>query len=99
MVLGKNLPGKSPPDIYIYAYIYLYISKIRCYASKLFQQITVQFNLNKQTFSCKLCKMFTYPIYPEDSGVTLLFEHPPSRASEINCFETFSHSQENQLAR
>ena len=32
------------------------------------------------------------------SGATLLFEHLPSRASDIEHFEIFSHPQENQLA-
>ena len=57
------------------------------------------FNLNKQTFSCKFCKMFMNPIFPENSGVTLLFEHLRSQASEIEYFEIFSHPQENQLAQ
>ena len=33
------------------------------------------------------------------SGVTLLFEHSPSRGSEIDCFEIFIRSRQNQLAR
>ena len=33
------------------------------------------------------------------SGVTLLFEHSPSRVSEIEHFEIFSRPRENQLAR
>ena len=33
------------------------------------------------------------------SGVTLLFEHLPSWASEIEHFEIFSRPRENQLAR
>ena len=33
------------------------------------------------------------------SDVTLLFEHLPSRASEIEHFEIFSHLQENKLAQ
>ena len=41
--------------------------------------------------------MFMNP--PENSGVTLLFEHSPSRASEIDYFEIFSRPLENQLAR
>ena len=32
------------------------------------------------------------------SGVTLGFEHSPSRASEIEYFEIFSRPRENQLA-
>ena len=32
------------------------------------------------------------------SGVTLLFEHPPSQASELEHFEIFSRPWENQLA-
>ena len=36
------------------------------------------------------------PSFPENSGVTLVFEHAPSRASEIDNFETFSR---DQLAR
>ena len=32
-----------------------------------------------------------------DGGVTLLFEHSTSRASEIEHFETFSRLRENQL--
>ena len=31
--------------------------------------------------------MFMSPIFPENSGVTLLFEYSPSRASEIDYFE------------
>ena len=61
--------------------------------------VIVQSNLNKQTFSGKFCKMFINPIFPENSGVTLLFEHSPSRAGEIDYFEIFSHPRENQLAR
>ena len=38
------------------------------------------------------------PIFPENSGVTLLFEHSLSRASEIDYFEIFSCLQGNQLA-
>ena len=41
--------------------------------------------------------MFMNP--PENSGVTVLFEHLPSRASEIDYFEIFSRLLENQLAR
>ena len=33
------------------------------------------------------------------SGVTLLFEHSPSRASEIEHFGIFTRLQENQLTR
>ena len=33
------------------------------------------------------------------SGVTLLFKHSPSRASEIEHFEIFSRPREYQLAR
>ena len=33
------------------------------------------------------------------SGVTLLFEHSPSRTSEIEHFEIFSRLRENQLAQ
>ena len=63
--------------------------------------VVVLFNLNKQTFSCKACKMFMNPIFLENSGVTLLFGGSPSRASEINSFdfEIFSSLRENQLAR
>ena len=43
--------------------------------------------------------MFMNPIFSEKSGVTLLFEHSPSRASEIDYFEIFSRPLENQLAR
>ena len=39
------------------------------------------------------------PIFPENSGATLLFERSPSRASEIDYFEIFSRPLENQLAR
>ena len=35
--------------------------------------------------------------YDTISGVTLLFEQSPSQASEIEHFEIFSCSQENQL--
>ena len=38
-------------------------------------------------------------MYIHTSGVTYLFEHSPSRASEIEHFEIFSFRQENQLAR
>ena len=41
--------------------------------------------------------MFMNP--PENSGAFLIFEHSPSRASEIDYFEIFSRLQENQLAR
>ena len=33
------------------------------------------------------------------SGVSLLFEHSPSRTSEIEHFEIFSRPRENQLTR
>ena len=33
------------------------------------------------------------------SGLTLLFEHLPSRVSEMEHFEIFSRLQESQLAR
>ena len=59
----------------------------------------VLFNLNKQTFSCKLCEMFLNPIFLENSSVTLLFEHSSSRASAIDYFEIFSRLRENQLAQ
>ena len=38
-------------------------------------------------------------MYTYTSGVTYLFEHSPSQASEIEYFEIFSRLQENQLAR
>ena len=44
--------------------------------------------------------MFMNP--QENSGVTLLFEHSPSRASEtseIDYFEIFGRPRENQVAR
>ena len=41
--------------------------------------------------------MFMNP--PESNGVTLLFEHSPSWASEIDYFEIFSRPRENQLAQ
>ena len=37
------------------------------------------------------------PIFSENSGVTLLFENSPSRASEKDYFEIFSRLQENEL--
>ena len=44
--------------------------------------------------------MFMNPIFPENIGVTLLIEHSPSWASEIDYLENFSReNQENQLAR
>ena len=43
--------------------------------------------------------MFMNPIFPGNSGVTIPFEYSPSRASEIDYFETFSRPQENQIAR
>ena len=43
--------------------------------------------------------MFMNPIFPENSGATLLFERSPSRASEIDYFEIFSRPRENQLAQ
>ena len=49
--------------------------------------VIVLFNLNKQAFSCKFWKLFMHPIFPENRGVTLLFEYSPSRASEIDYFE------------
>ena len=43
--------------------------------------------------------MFMNSIFPENSGgVTLLFEHSPSRACEIDYFEICSSLRENQLA-
>ena len=42
--------------------------------------------------------MFVNPIFPENSSVTLHFEHSPSWASEIGYFEIFSRLRENQLA-
>ena len=36
--------------------------------------------------------------YHFGSGVILLFEHSPSRSSEIDYFEILSHQQENQFA-
>ena len=39
--------------------------------------------------------MFMNPFFPENKGVTLLFEHLPSRAREIEYFEIFSRPQEN----
>ena len=41
--------------------------------------------------------MFMNPIFLENSGVTLLLEHSPSRANEIDYFENFSRPQENQF--
>ena len=38
-------------------------------------------------------------MYISVSGVTLLFEHLPSRVSEKEHFEIFSGPQENQLTR
>ena len=38
-------------------------------------------------------------MYIYTSGATYLFEHLPSRTSEIEHFEIFSRLQENQLAR
>ena len=63
--------------------------------------VIIQFNLNKQTFSCKFCKMFMNPIFQENSGVKLLFEHSPSQAGEIDYFEIFRRPwpRENQIAR
>ena len=43
--------------------------------------------------------MFMNTIFPENIGVTLLIEHSPSWASEIDYLEIFSWPQENQLAR
>ena len=42
--------------------------------------------------------MFMKSIFPENSGVTLLLEHLPSGASEIDYFEIFIYPRENQLA-
>ena len=39
------------------------------------------------------------PIFPENSGENLLFEHLPSQASEIDYFEIFSRPGENQLVQ
>ena len=58
--------------------------------------VIIQFNLNKQTFSCEFTKMFMNSIFPENSGVILLFEHSSSRASEIDYFDILSHPRENQ---
>ena len=38
-------------------------------------------------------------MYSYTSGATYLFEHSPSRASEIEHFEIFSRARDNQLAR
>ena len=38
-------------------------------------------------------------MYTYTSGVTFLFEHSRSQASEIEHFKVFSRPQENQLAR
>ena len=38
-------------------------------------------------------------IFPENSGVTLLFEHSPSQASEIDYTKIFSRPRENQFAQ
>ena len=45
--------------------------------------------------------MFMNPIFRENSGVKLLFEHSPSQAGEIDYFEIFRRPwpQENQIAR
>ena len=43
--------------------------------------------------------MFMNPIFPENIGETLLFEHLPSQAIEIDYFEIFSRPRENQLAQ
>ena len=59
--------------------------------------IIFQFNLNKH-FPANFA-LFMNPIFPENSGVTLLFEHSPSRATEIDYFEIFSRLRENQLAQ
>ena len=61
--------------------------------------VIIQFDLNKQTFSCEFCKMFMNPIFLEKSGVILLFEHSSSRASEIDYFNILSRPRENQLDR
>ena len=58
--------------------------------------VIFQFNLNKH-FPANFA-LFMNPIFPENSGVTLLFEHSLSRASEIDYFEIFSCLQGNQLA-
>ena len=39
------------------------------------------------------------PIFPENSGENLVFEHLPSQASQIDYFEIFSRARENQLVR
>ena len=38
--------------------------------------------------------MFMSPSFPENSGVTLFFEHSPSWTSEIDYFEIFSRRRE-----
>ena len=45
--------------------------------------------------------MFMNPIFRENSGVKLLFEHSPIQAGEIDYFEIFRcpRSRENQLGR
>ena len=45
--------------------------------------------------------MFMNPIFRENSGVKLLFEHSPSQAGETDYFEIFRcpWPQENQIAR
>ena len=47
----------------------------------------------------KLIIFPTFSQYLFFSGVTLLFEHSPSQASEIEHFDIFSHLRENQLAQ
>ena len=61
--------------------------------------VIVLFKLYKQTFSYKFRKMFMNPIFRENSGAKLLFEHSPSQAGEIDYFEFFSRPRENQIAQ
>ena len=47
----------------------------------------------------KILTKFVHSSLYDNSGVTLLFEHLPNQAREIEHFEIFSCPQENQLAQ
>ena len=65
--------------------------------------VKLTFNNHIHETICKAMKGFGLPhklqyfLPCSSSGVTLLFEHSPSRGSEIEHFEMFSHLRENQL--
>ena len=60
------------------------------------------YNINHPKFPCKICAKNVQDKDKAvhcDSGVTLLFEHSPCRASEIEHSEILRRPRENELAR